>query len=51
MSNERIFALVPNIAFRAVVADYAFFAGRVVFTLQDERAALINYILVANRLN
>jgi hypothetical protein len=51
MITERIYPDVPNVAFRAVVVNYAFFAGRPVFTLNQQFAALINYIEIAKRLN
>lgn len=51
MITDRIYAQVPNCAFRSIVIAFAVHAGRVVLTLQDQHAALINYIEVAKRLN
>ena len=41
---QRIFVLVPNIAFHKIVRNYAFELGKPVFTMVDLDTALINYI-------
>lgn len=44
---NRLYVDVPNAAFHKIVRQYAFELGRPVFTLKDQRAALLNYTFFA----
>lgn len=50
-SMERIYPLIPNIAFHKVVKHYAFEKGKPVFTLTQLDTAFINYMHYAQKLN
>lgn len=43
----RVYAAIPNIAFRRIVQQYAFEFGHAVFTVKEEQAALVNYTYYA----
>lgn len=51
MITDRIFPAVPNCGFRFVVTEHSWYAGRVILTLRDEHAGLLNYINIAQILN
>jgi len=48
---ERIFPSIPNIAFHKIIKEYAFYAGKTIFTVRDLDSALINYTYHARKLN
>lgn len=47
----RQFELIPDIAFHKVVRNYAFIMGKPVFTWDQQKVALANYINYATLLN
>jgi len=47
MKNDRLFTMVPNCAFHKIVRQYAFERGRPILTLEQQRAALLNYVQLA----
>ena len=47
----RQFELIPDIAFHKIVRVYAFIKGKPIFTMEQQKVALINYINYVTILN
>ncbi|HEY4288217.1 MAG TPA: hypothetical protein VGN00_14025 [Puia sp.] len=43
----RVFDDIPNVAFRAIIQQYAVQVSQPVFTVREETAALVNYTFFA----